>query len=136
MQIVRNAVKENVLSDPALVPDADVEIYITKRGKGWVCIYEKQLIGFSIADLQDDNIWALFVLPEFEGQGIGNRLHQLMLDWYFEQGKQEVWLSTEVNSRANRFYKLKGWLDAGLTSKGEQKFVLSALEWKRGKSSD
>ena len=37
MQVVRNAVKENMLSDPALVPDKDVEEYITKRGKGWVC---------------------------------------------------------------------------------------------------
>ncbi len=36
IQRVRNSVKENILSDPSLVSDADCEEYITKRGKGWV----------------------------------------------------------------------------------------------------
>ena len=35
MQVVRNSVKENMLSDPLLVTNADVKEYITKRGKGW-----------------------------------------------------------------------------------------------------
>jgi hypothetical protein len=34
IQVVRNSVKENILSDPALVPDKDVEDYITRRRKG------------------------------------------------------------------------------------------------------
>jgi len=34
IQIVRNSVKENMLSDPALVPDEDVTNFITTRGKG------------------------------------------------------------------------------------------------------
>jgi len=37
IQVVRNLVKENRLSDQALVPDRDVEDYITRRGRGWVC---------------------------------------------------------------------------------------------------
>jgi len=37
MQIVRHTVKENILSDPALVTDKDCEEFITQRGKGWVC---------------------------------------------------------------------------------------------------
>ncbi len=40
IQIVRNAVKENVLSNPNLVTDEDCAIYITQRGKGWVCEIE------------------------------------------------------------------------------------------------
>jgi hypothetical protein len=35
IQVVRNSVKENMLSNPALVPDEDVEDYIHNRGKGW-----------------------------------------------------------------------------------------------------
>ena len=58
MQLIRNAVKENVLSDPALVPDEAVEKYINQRGKGWVCLVDKTITGFCIADLIDDNIWA------------------------------------------------------------------------------
>ena len=34
IQVVRNAVKENMLPDPALVPDKDVEEYMTNRGRG------------------------------------------------------------------------------------------------------
>lgn len=40
MQIVRHTVKENTLSDPALVTDKDCEEFITIRGKGWVCKVE------------------------------------------------------------------------------------------------
>ena len=62
IQIVRNAVTQNVLSNPALVPDTDVENYITNRGKGWVCQIDETIVGFAIADLVDHNIWALFCL--------------------------------------------------------------------------
>lgn len=48
IQVVRNAVKENTLSNPNLVTDKDCEDYITKRGKGWVCETNNQIIGFAI----------------------------------------------------------------------------------------
>ncbi len=71
IQIVRNAVFENTLSDPSLVPDADVKDYITRRGKGWVCEINKRIVGFSIVSIIDRNIWALFITPGYEGKGIG-----------------------------------------------------------------
>ncbi len=80
IQIVRHSVKENVLTNPGLVTDEDCKIYITRRGKGWVCEDKNKIVGFAIADLQDYNIWALFVLPEYEHLGIGKKLHTLMLD--------------------------------------------------------
>ena len=36
IQIIRNSVTENTLSNPNLVTDEDCEEFITKRGKGWV----------------------------------------------------------------------------------------------------
>src|SRR5215207_9977886 len=94
IQRVRNSVKENVLSDPALVTDADCIDYITRRGKGWVCETDGKIVGFAIADLVEHNIWALFLLPEFESKGIGRTLHRMMLDWYFSETDKTVWLST------------------------------------------
>jgi len=44
IQYVRNAVKENQLSDPALVPDGDVEDYLNRRGRGWVYEANKLLV--------------------------------------------------------------------------------------------
>ena len=129
MQVVRNAVKENMLSNPALVPDRDVEEYITVRGKGWVCEIDNKIVGFAIADLRENNIWALFMDPDHEAKGIGKRLHQLMLDWYFSQTKKKVWLGTAPNSRAEKFYRMQGWKEVGLHGKGEIKFEMDLETW-------
>lgn len=129
IQIVRNAVKENTLSNPALVTDADVENYILNRGKGWVCITEDRVVGFSIVDLVDHNIWALFVTPACEAKGIGKELHKLMLNWYFSQTDETVWLSTGSGTRAETFYKKQGWIEVGVYGKGELKFELKKEDW-------
>ena len=129
IQIVRNFVKENQLSKPNLIPDELVEEFITKRGKGFVCEIDKKIVGLSIVDFVENNVWALFLLPEFEGKRIGKKLHQLMLDEYFSKTKETIWLSTEANSRAEIFYKKQGWKNAGLHG-NEVKFEMSFEDWK------
>lgn len=131
IQIVRNAVKENILSNPNLVTDEDCRIFLTERGKGWVCEENNQIIGFSIADLEDHNIWALFVHPDFEKQGIGKQLHNIMLDWYFSQAKETVWLSTAPNTRAEAFYRKAGWKEIGTHGNEEVKFEMTYSDWIR-----
>jgi GNAT superfamily N-acetyltransferase len=129
IQIVRHAVKENVLSSPTLVTDDDCADFLVNRGKGWVCESNGKIVGFAIADLVDDNIWALFVDPVFEKQGIGRRLHEMMLDWYFSQGKNKIWLGTSPNTRAVSFYKKAGWVEAGLHGKSEIRFEMNSEYW-------
>jgi GNAT superfamily N-acetyltransferase len=129
IQVVRNAVKENTLSDPKLVTDEDCLEFMTIRGKGWVCVVDKTVVGFSIADLKDKNIWALFVHPDFEKRGIGKKLHQLMLDWYFEQPQDYVWLGTAPKTRAEIFYRTAGWRENGMHGKGEIKFEMTREQW-------
>ncbi|NMN36080.1 GNAT family N-acetyltransferase [Pedobacter sp. SG918] len=130
IQIVRHTVKENILSDPALVTDKDCEDFITQRGKGWVCEVGGAIVGFSIVDLKEHNIWALFLRPEFEGKGIGKELHRLMMDWYFDQTHEPVWLGTSPNTRAEEFYTRQGWKKAGVVNKGEVKFEMSYEDWR------
>jgi GNAT superfamily N-acetyltransferase len=129
IQIVRNSVKENTLSDPNLVTDEDCRIFITEKGKGWVCEIETEIVGFSIVDLLGNNIWALFLKPEYEGRRIGKKLHNLMLDWYFEQTENSVWLGTTPKTRAEKFYRLNGWKETGMHGK-EIKFEMSYKMWK------
>lgn len=131
IQDVRNSVNENKLSDPGLISDQDVELFITDRGKGWVCEINKRVIGFAVADLVDNNIWALFVEPGHEKKLVGKTLHHLMMDWYFNQGKKDVWLSTGPNTRAVEFYRKAGWRATGLTEKNEIKFEMTLKEWER-----
>ncbi|MFN8271623.1 MAG: GNAT family N-acetyltransferase [Chitinophagaceae bacterium] len=127
---VRFAVKENTLSRPGLVTDADCDEYINHRGKGWVCDVGNKIAGFAIADLQDHNIWALFVEPGFDGLGIGKRLHNDMLDWYFSQTNHTVWLSTSPGTKAEQFYRKAGWMQTGFTGSGEIRFEMTAAKWK------
>ena len=136
IQVVRNSVKENVLSDPALVTDKDCEDYITLRGKGWVCEIDDSVIGFAIADLVENNIWALFLQPEYERRGIGKKLHDIMLEWYFSKTKEKVWLGTAPNTRAEMFYRKCGWKEVGKHGKGEIKFEMSYDEWEQNKKND
>jgi GNAT superfamily N-acetyltransferase len=130
IQVVRHAVKENVLSNPALVTDGDCREFLMVRGKGWVCEIDNTIVGFAIADLKEDNIWALFVHPGHERMGIGKKLHRLMLDWYFSQNKLSVWLGTSPNTRAEKFYRKAGWRETGKRANGEIKFELTSEEWR------
>jgi GNAT superfamily N-acetyltransferase len=131
IQVVRNAVKENQLSDPALVTDQDCEDFMFRRGKGWICEEQDTIIGFAIADLVDHNVWALFVLPGHEGKGVGRKLHDDMIDWYFEQTTVPIWLGTAPGTRAEKFYRKAGWKETGIHGKGEIKFGYTFQEWKK-----
>jgi GNAT superfamily N-acetyltransferase len=129
IQRVRNLVKENQLSDPNLVPDRDVADYITRRGKGWVCEMDRTIVGFSIVSVTGRNVWALFIQPGYDKRGIGKRLHDDMLNWYFSQTNETIWLSTAPGTRAETFYRVAGWQEAGMTKSGEVKFEMTTHKW-------
>lgn len=129
IQMVRNLVTENRLSDPALVPDSDVQDYMNHRGKGWVCEINGGVVGFAIADLIENNIWALFIHPDFERMGIGKKLHDEMLNWYFSRTDKTLWLGTAPKTRAEMFYRKAGWKEAGIHGKGEIKFEMTKEDW-------
>lgn len=129
IQVVRNAVKENALSSPDLVSDRDCEEFLFERGKGWVCEIDNEIVGFAIADLKEDNIWALFIHPDFEKKGIGKKLHEMMLEWYFKQSKDKVWLGTAFNTRAESFYRKAGWTEVGMHGTKEIKFEMTHKNW-------
>ena len=129
IQFVRNSVKENMLSDPALVSDKDCEEFMTVRGKAWVCEINERIVGFAYVDLKGNNIWALFVQPEYAEKGIGKTLHNIMLDWYFRITNKTVWLGTSPNTRAETFYRKQGWKETGMHGK-EIKFEMTAEDCK------
>ena len=129
IQVVRNSVKENMLSDPALVPDKDVEDYIIKRGKGWVSEVDSVITGFAIVSVTDNNVWALFMDPAFEAKGMGKKLHDTMMNWYFSQTDKTIWLSTSPGTRADKFYRKAGWRETGVYGKGETKFEMTIEDW-------
>lgn len=129
IQFVRNSVTENTLSDPGLVTDEDCHDYIIRRGKGWVCETENKIVGFSIVSVIDKNVWALFLHPGYERRGIGKKLHDVMIDWYFTQTTDTIWLSTSPGTRAEKFYRTAGWEEKGIYGKGEILFEMTCEKW-------
>ncbi len=126
---IRVAVKENALSDPARITREDYETFLVRKGRGWVFIDHSITAGFVIIDLEDHNIWALFVDPAFEKKGIGRQLHDTMLDWYFSHHQTNLWLGTAPGTRAENFYRKAGWIDRGLQTNGEIRFEMPATTW-------
>ena len=126
MSEIRLLVKENVLSNPGRITRQIYEDYLGPLGKGWVCELDGTVVGFSYAACEDHSIWALFIHPDHEGNGIGSRLLKLATDWLFERGASRVILSTEVNTRADRFYAAQGWHRGDI--KGEFPEVVYTLE--------
>jgi GNAT superfamily N-acetyltransferase len=103
---------------------------LEEKGAGWVCEIDGVIVGFAIVDLSDGNIWALFVDPAHDKKGIGRKLHELMLNYSFEQGTDKLWLSTEPGSRAETFYRKAGWQQTGITQSGEIRFEMESIKYK------
>ena len=119
---VRGAVKENVLTSH--IPPERLVAGLETRGKGWVAEHEGRIVGFSMADREESIIWALFLLPEWEGQGLGRRLLDRAVGWLCGEGSGRIWLTTEPGSRAEGFYSHVGWVRVGMTESGEVRFEL------------
>lgn len=108
---VRYAVTENTLT-PGRITDEALCHSIEEGGCGWVAEEDGRIVGFAIG-LLSGNVWALFVLPEAEGRGIGSALHAEMLAWFSHQRLDRLWLSTGTDTRARAFYEARGWQYAG-----------------------
>jgi hypothetical protein len=56
-----------------------------------------------------------------------------MLNWYFDQTKETVWLSTAPNTRAEKFYRKAEWKEVGVYGK-EIKFEMNYQDWLANKN--
>lgn len=109
---IRTAVKENPLSleqltEMGITPDAILEMLVIPDCI-WVAEVNEIAAGFAIADKEEGSIFALFVLPEYEGLGLGGQLMDHAETALFQQYTQ-IWLETDSLSRAAAFYQRRGW---------------------------
>jgi GNAT superfamily N-acetyltransferase len=118
------AVRENVLSSPARITTADYQVSLEVKGRGWVIDNGGEIIAFAIGHETDGNIWALFVDPAHEGRGHGRLLHDVMVGWLRDRGLDQLWLTTDHDSRAAGFYRACGWRYVGPEPSGEARFEL------------
>ncbi|GAA4782286.1 GNAT family N-acetyltransferase [Lysobacter hankyongensis] len=124
MSALRLSVKENKLSDPLKVTPQMYLDFLERDGCGWVCEDGIGLAGFAYANRLDASVWALFVDPRCEGLGIGTRLLASVTDWLFELGNDRITLTTSAETRADAFYRARGWHREGPDVSGDVTFTL------------
>jgi GNAT superfamily N-acetyltransferase len=123
---VRTSVRENLLTAEQLrargITNESVAASFEVDAKGWVAERERAIVAFAIADRGSGSIFALFVLPECEGQGLGSRLLDLAMAWLRANGIVDVWLTTGPDTTAARFYERRGWVAAGPADHGDVRY--------------
>ncbi|QZY97484.1 GNAT family N-acetyltransferase [Pantoea dispersa] len=96
-EMQRIGITENVVAD-----------LIEKSCCAWVATDNEKIIGFSMILPDEGCLFAAFVLPEYEGRGIGRRLVEIAEKELFRH-HEVVWLETDKQSRAAKFYIQLGW---------------------------
>lgn len=125
---IRYAVTENTLTR-GVISDEDLRASLEDTGRGWVSVVDGTITGFAIGLVPDANVWGLFIDPPWQGRGHGGLLHDVMVDWLFEQGLQQLWLATSTTSRARAFYEARGWREVGPDGERQVRYELTRAQW-------
>ena len=96
-EMQRIGITENVVAD-----------LIEKSCCAWVATDNEKIIGFSMILPDEGCLFAAFVLPEYEGRGIGRWLVEIAEKELFRH-HEIAWLETDKQSRAAKFYIQLGW---------------------------
>ncbi|NEQ26403.1 MAG: GNAT family N-acetyltransferase [Microcoleus sp. SIO2G3] len=126
---IRTSVRENRQSRVELaqlgVTPRSIAHLLQTHSRAWIAETGDRAIGFALANAAEKTVFALFVLPEFEGRGTGRSLLQQAETWLWSHPNiEEIWLSTTNNPalRAYGFYRHLGWI-ATEASQKRIKFV-------------
>lgn len=116
--VIRTSVVQNHLSleqmaDLGITPQVLVDTLNTAPC-AWIAEVDGQAVGFSMIDLAEGEVFAMFVLPTHENLGLGRRLMAVAEAALFER-HERVYLVTDGREqvRANGFYQRLGWSIAG-----------------------
>ncbi|WRW33450.1 GNAT family N-acetyltransferase [Enterobacter wuhouensis] len=119
---VRTSVKENHLSREEMermgITESVVTNMIEKSRCAWVAEEGGKVTGFSMILPDEACLFAAFVLPKYEGRGLGRILVGLAEQEIFKH-HEVAWLETDKNSRAAGFYRRLGWIEKGNVSESD-----------------
>ena len=122
---IRTSVKENHLSleqmaAMGITPDAIREA-IAAEPCVWLAEAGGKAVGFAMVDVEEGCVFAAFVLPEWEGRGLGRRLMAEAEASLFRR-HVTIWLETDGRSRASGFYAHLGWKPIATSENGDVRF--------------
>ena len=94
---------------------------------------DERPVGFTMAQISEGYIFACFVRPEFEGQGVGKALMDAAEEGLRKEDVKKAWLSTGPGQglRAIGFYRHLGWGDSGYLEDGQIRFTKYLQEYQQ-----
>jgi len=80
----------------------------------WVVKNKNEIIGFCMVGKEDDSnrIYAIYVIPSFQGKGLGKQLMEKALSW-LEDDRDVCVNVASYNSQAINFYEKFGFVKTG-----------------------
>jgi GNAT superfamily N-acetyltransferase len=133
---IRTAVRENhmtftELASAGVTPETVAHLIQSNDAASWIGLWNEQPSGFAMARADIGDVFALFVLPDMEGQGLGSALLLEAESWLASRGTEKAWLLTggEPWLKAPQFYASRGWRAEGREADGQVRFtkMLGAL---------
>ncbi|HEX8522718.1 MAG TPA: GNAT family N-acetyltransferase [Tepidisphaeraceae bacterium] len=119
MFTIRIAVKENATTREVLAAKGvnikSVREMLETTTRGWIAEEAGNPVGFALADSNTRSIFALFVLPQAQHQGVGTRLLHQAINWLRSQSNDPIWLETGADTPARTFYQRQGWVSESIT---------------------
>ena len=115
--VVRTKTRENNMTLDELeklgITEKSVTEMLNNTHRGWLCKVDGKVVGFSMGNKTNGEMWVIAILPEYEEKGIGAKIITEVENWLFSEGWNEIWLTTDVDEslRAYGFYKKQGWVD-------------------------
>ncbi len=129
--VVENHQSREEIAELGITPESVAEMLKTDC-RAWIAEVDDRPVGFSIANATEKTIFGVFVLPVFEGRGVGRALMQAAENWLWSQDIAEIWLVTgnDPSLRAYGFYQHLGWTPVCVETEGdfegEMKFIKRA----------
>jgi hypothetical protein len=118
---IRSAVRENVLADPAKVP---ASAYYDLLSRARISLWDEDGVRGSAPQIRRTGLFGRSSLIHVT-RGLVSSVSYW--PWGHETSGRLAWvearLSTEVGSRAERFYAREGWQMHGVTQSGERVFI-------------
>lgn len=94
----------------------------------WVGLIDGQVVGFAhVGPSRDDDardgvgeLYAIYVLAEHQGRGVGQALIRVAASWLGERYRSATLWVLEANERSRRFYEMSGWRFDGTTKRDDR----------------
>lgn len=120
--VVQNHLSREQMLEMGITPSRLADA-ITAAPCAWVAEVDDTPVAFAMVDLEDACVFALFVTPAFEGQGLARQL-MLEAEAALFARHPRIWLETDGRDtvRANGFYQRLGWAVVAQLDEGDVRY--------------